>query len=458
MFKKTAERKLHLFIFTFLLGLFLGINTSFRLSAGVPAHTYLDYFHQVYQLINSEYVDTISPKDIFYGAIRGMVQSLKDPFSRFLDEEAFSELKEETTGKFVGVGVEITTRNGEIVVISPIEDTPAMRAGIKAGDIISKINDTRIKDKNLSDIVKLIRGIPNTKVTLTIVREGYDEPLTFDIERAPIRVETVSHDIIKSPDRTIGYIRLKVFSSDTSREIEKVLNEFNKKGIDHLLMDLRWNPGGLLDKAVSISELFLEKGKIIVSTRGREGTGNVREYSSKRDPLYRGKVILLVNKGSASASEIVAAALRDNKRCILVGEKTFGKGSVQKFYNLDDSTGVSLTIAKYYTPSGASIHGKGISPDVVSAAYDFPEKEKKDISIIIKKKLAESFVKDHKEYNEQNKKAFISYLNQNRINISNTSAHYLLKNEVFRYMKKPLYDMEFDTQLRKAIEIFNARK
>ncbi|HDP80411.1 MAG TPA: S41 family peptidase [Spirochaetes bacterium] len=458
MFKNIRERKLHLFIFTFLLGLFLGVHLSVKLSAQVPAYTYLDYFHQVYQLISAEYVDEIAPKDVFYGAISGMIKSLKDPFSRFLDEEAFSELKEETTGKFVGVGVEITTRNGEIIVISPIDDTPAMRAGIKAGDIISKINETRIKDKSLSEIIKLIRGIPNTKVTLTIIREGFEDPLTFEIERAPIRVETVSYDVIKEKGSEVGYIRVKVFSSDTTREIEKALADFNKRGVKRLVVDLRWNPGGLLDKAITISELFLDKGKTIVSTRGREGSGNEKSYKSQREPLYKGGVVLLVNKGSASASEILAAAIRDNSRGVLVGEKTFGKGSVQKFYNLNDNTGVSLTIAKYYTPSGISIHGKGIVPDTIVEAYDFPEAEKKTINRILKDKLVESFIKNHGEYNEKTRKAFVAFLGEQGLGVSTVSANYLLKSEIFRYVKKPLYDLEFDTQLRKALEIANAGK
>ena len=231
MFKKIRERSLHLVIFAFLTGLFLGVNLSFKAEALEPAHSYLDYFHQVYQIIRTEYVDTVETKSLFYGAIRGMLQALNDPFTRFLNEEDFAELKEETTGKFVGVGIEITMKDGEIVVISPIDDTPAMKAGIKAGDRITKIDSSELKDKSLAEIIKLIRGLPHTKVRLTVVREGFDDPITFDLERMPIKIDAVSYTILK--EYNTGYIKVKTFSTDTSREIEG-LSEFNARRIQSL--------------------------------------------------------------------------------------------------------------------------------------------------------------------------------------------------------------------------------
>lgn len=455
MIKKIKERKLHVLMIAFFLGLFLGVNLSFKAKADEPAHTYLDYFHQVYQIIISEYVDSVETKNIFHGAIRGMIQSLNDPFSRFLNEDDFAELKEETTGKFVGIGIEITLKDNEIVVISPIEDTPAMKAGIKAGDKIIRVNDTSTKDKSIQDIIKMIRGLPHTKVKLTASRQGFDEPLNFEMERMPIKIETVNYDVLK--DYNTGYIKVKVFSTDTEKEIEKALNELNKKKIDKLVIDLRWNPGGLLDKAISISELFLDKGKIIVSTRGREGSGNIKEFKSEKDPLYKGKLIILVNKGSASASEIFSGAMRDNNRGKLVGEKTFGKGSVQKFFNLNENIGVTLTIAKYYTPSGVSIHGKGIVPDYVVPVPDFSEAEKKNINILFKDKIIDSFIKINKGYTTENRNKFMQLLKEKNLQISEKSANLILKSELGRFSKQPLYDLEFDEQLKKALEILNER-
>lgn len=453
MFKKISERKIHFIFLAFLVGFFLGINFSFKAKAEESTHTYLDYFHQVYQIIRTEYVEKIDNRNLFYGAIKGMISALNDPFSRFLDEESFSELKEETTGKFVGVGVEISVREGEIVIISPIEGSPAMKAGLRAGDIISRVNTVEIKDKSISEIVKMIRGLPNTTVSLTVVREGFDEPLTFEIERAPIKIETVHHDILKQYN--VGYLKVKTFSADTEKEIEKSLKDFSKHNISRIIVDLRWNPGGLLEKSISISEFFLDKGKLIVSTRGREGSANVKEYFSEKNPLYRGKLVVLVNKGSASASEIFSGAMKDNRRAVLVGEKTFGKGSVQKFFNLNENIGVTLTIARYYTPSGVSIHGTGITPDHVVPAESFSEADRKNVNLILKDKLVETFIKTHKGYTAENKKEFMQFLTGKKLAVSEQSANFLLKSETYRYSKQPVYDLEFDPQLKKAIEVIN---
>jgi carboxyl-terminal processing protease len=450
MIKKLTERKIHFIILAFLIGLFLGINLSITLSADEPAHKYLDYFHQVYQLIITDYVDMPETKDIFYGAIKGMITSLNDPFSRFLDEKSYRELEEETSGEYVGIGIEITVQDGNIVVISPIEDTPAMKAGIVSGDIIIKVNDTPIKDKSLAEIVKMIRGMANTKVRLHVMREGFSEPLEFELVRVPVRIKSVSYAIIEG---SIGYLKIKIFSSETGRDIEKAINYFNNKNIDRLIIDLRWNPGGLLDRAISISDLFLDKGKVIVSTRGREGSGLVKEFTSIKSPLYKGKLIVLINNGSASASEIFSGAIKDNNRGKLLGVKSFGKGSVQKRFNLNDKLGIMLTIAKYYTPSGASIHGKGIVPDYVVPMTIFLDKDKKNVNTIIQEKLTEKFVKVNKEYNEETKKKFLQLLKNKNLSISEKSAHYILKREINKYTKRQIYDLEFDIQLNKAIEI-----
>ncbi|MDY6934320.1 MAG: S41 family peptidase [Spirochaetota bacterium] len=455
MKKKIKERRLHLLFLFFLLGFFLGINRSFLSSSGEPAHKYLDYFHQVYQIIKTDFVETPKTEELFYGAIEGIVRSLNDPYSRFLGEEDYYELREETTGKFVGVGIEITVKEGEIVVISPIEDTPAMRAGIQTGDIIVKVDDIQIKNKKLSEIVKMIKGLPHTKVKLFVRREGFAELLEFNIERVPIKIETVNYDILK--DLNIGYLKIKVFSSNTPRDVEKALDYFNKKGIERVIIDLRWNPGGLLDKAISISDMFLDKGRIIVSTKGREGVGNINEFKSLNKPLYNGKLVVLVNEGSASASEIFSGAIRDNNRGKLVGEKTFGKGSVQKVFGLDEDIGITLTIAKYYTPSGVSIHGKGLKPDYRISRKNIYEADKENISVIIKEGLTEKFVASNGIYSDENVKRFKDFLDSKGLSISLHSAGFILKREISKYSKRPIYDMEYDNQLKQAIAIINER-
>ncbi len=455
MFKKIKERVFHFSILTFFAGLFLGINLSFNLSATEPAHKYLDYFHHVFQYIQTDYVDTINTKDIFYGAIKGMIHALNDPFSRFLNENDFAELKEDTTGEFVGVGIEISVKDGEVIVVSPIEDTPAMRAGIKAGDIIYKVNDTIVKNKSLADIIKLIRGMTNTKVKLLVKREGFDGFLDFDMERAPIKTKSVKYDVISGTE--IGYIKIKMFSADTPRETEDAIKSLSSKGIKKIILDLRWNPGGLLDGAIKIAELFLDKDKTIVTTKGREGSGNVKESKSMLEPVYKDKLILLVNRGSASASEILAGAIRDNHRGKLVGEKTFGKGSIQKLFQLSDKIGVTLTVAKYYTPSGLSIHGIGIKPDIPVEADIIPVTDRKNVNQIIRDKITEKYVKSHKVYDTASKTHFLEYLKGKNLSLSDKTAFFLLKNEINKYSKPAPYDLEFDTQLQKAIQIINAK-
>ncbi len=456
MIKKFKERKLHLLIITFLTGLFLGINIANFSAATEGAHKYLDYFHQVYQIILTDYVDTVDNKNIFYGAIRGMIKALDDPFSRFLDESAYESLMEETSGKFVGIGVEIAVKDNEIVVISPIDDTPAMKAGILAGDVIVKVNDKPVSDKDLSDIIKQIRGVPNTKVRIAVKRIGFKDPLDFDIERAAIKVNTVSYSILNESGDT-GYMKVKLFSSDTAKDIEEALKYFNSKGIGKLIVDLRWNPGGLLDKAINAINLFLEKDQLIVSTRGREGSGNVSEFRATGTPLYRGKLIVLVNDGSASASEIFSGAIRDNKRGKLLGEKTFGKGSVQKFYNLEDNIGVTITISKYYTPSGISIHGKGIEPDYKVESEKIPPEERDQIEIITKKKILEKFAAENKNYNDDTRQKFRRLLKDSNVAVPDRTADYILKRELYKYSRPPVYDLEFDNQLKESIRIIGMK-
>ncbi len=450
MLKNLKERHVHLLILAFLTGLFIGINVSFLSSAVEPAFKYLDYFHRVYQLILTDYVDEVHPKDLFYGAIRGMMSSLNDPFSRFLDEKSYEELKEMTTGKFLGVGIEITIRDGLIVVVAPLDDSPAMRAGIVTGDIITKINNKPTNGMKLEKIEKMIRGLPKSIVKLQIKREGYSEPLEFELERAPVKISSVDYDIIKSTG--VGYLRIKNFGSETTRDVTKALKSFIGKGISKVVLDLRNNPGGLLTSSIEISELLLDKGKTIVSTRGKEGSGKVQVFKSQGNPLYRGEIIVLVNNGSASAAEILSAAIRDNGRGKLLGGVTFGKGSVQKSYNLDETVGVAITVARYYTPSGEMIHKKGIKPDYDVPPEKLSENDMKNLKIARDKRLFEEFGKKETEYTPEAKIAFRQFLSKNGVSLSEKTGNFFLKDWIFRYKKKPLYDLEFDAQLTEAMK------
>lgn len=456
MFGKLKERRFHLLVLAFLTGLFIGINVSFLSSATEPAHKYLDYFHRVYQLILTEYVDEASPKDMFYGAIRGMINSLNDPFSRFLDEKSFEELKEMTTGKFQGVGIEITIQDGQVIVVTPIDDSPAMKAGILSGDVITTIDGKAVKGMKLEKIVNLIRGLPKSTVKLQVRREGFDEPMNFELERAPVKITSVEYDVIK--ERNIGYLRLKNFGSETTRDVTRALKFFNAGGIKKIVVDVRNNPGGLLSSSIEISELLLERGKTIVSTRGKEGSGRVQVYKSQSEPIYRGALIMLVNNGSASASEILSGAIRDNGRGKLLGVKTFGKGSVQKSFNLDDDIGVAITVAKYYTPSGELIHKKGIKPDYEVPLEKLSESEMKNLKVVRDRKILEQFVRKDIEYTEETKASFRAALARDGVILPDKTANYMLKDWIYRSRKKPLYDLEFDLQLNEAIRHLSGGK
>lgn len=443
------ERRLHLLALAFLAGLFIGVNASFLSSAPEPAHRYLDYFHRVYQIIVTEYVDETSPKEMFFGAIKGMIDSLDDPYSRFLDEKSLGELREMTTGKFQGVGVEITVQDGRVVVVAPIEDSPAIRAGIAPGDVITHIDDKAIKGKSVEEIASMIRGLPKSTVRLQISREGFAEPIEFTLERAPVKIASVEYGIIEKG--SIGYLRIKNFGSDTGRDAAKAMKYFSKQGVKKAIIDVRNNPGGLLTGAVEVSELVLDRGRTIVSTRGREGSGIVEEYKSRSEPVYRGALAVLVNNGTASAAEILAGAVRDNERGVLLGEKTFGKGSVQKSFNLEDDIGVSITVARYYTPSGELIHKKGITPERVVPSERFSEDDMKGLKAIREKNLMDAFVAKDTVYDGASRSAFRAFLAEKGVRLSGRTADFVLKDWINRAKKKPLYDLEFDTQLSEAV-------
>jgi len=336
----------------------------------------IELFSYALTTIQSEYVDKKSPKDLIYGSLDGMLASL-DPHSQFLDPDSYKELKTETQGKFGGLGIEISIRDGLLTIITPIEDTPAWNAGLKAGDRIVKIEEELTRDLSLSEAVKLLRGKPGTEVTITILRESDYKIHEFTITREIIKIQDIKDTMILEDE--IGYVRLTEFREDTHQEFRKALDKLEDAGANSLVLDLRNNPGGLLNVAIRITEEFIPEGEIIVSTKGRRPSQDIVTKSNNTSHLNEWPMVVLINEGSASGSEILAGALKDNKRAVVVGAKSFGKGSVQSVIPLPDGSGLRLTTSKYFTPSGESIHGTGIEPDIsVKKIYPEEDTEKKD--------------------------------------------------------------------------------
>ncbi len=329
-------------------------------SSEIEIYKKIDVFGEVLEKINKEYVDEINQSDSMDSAINGLLQSL-DPYSGYMSPEIFNEMQTETSGEFGGLGIEVTMESGVVKVISPIDDTPASKAGIKAGDYIVKINNIQVQGKSLSEAVELMRGPVGSAIDLTIRRRGEKKALTFNVTREIIQIKSVKAELL---EKNIGYIRLTSFNENSAGQIKKEINKFEKnKNLKAYILDLRNNPGGLLSQAIKISDFFLDNGEI-VSTKSRQQSEN-RKWFAKKGDLTKGKTILvLINYGSASASEIVAGALKDHKRAILIGENSYGKGSVQSIIPLKNKGAIRLTVAKYYLPSGESISEVGVSPDI----------------------------------------------------------------------------------------------
>ncbi len=320
----------------------------------------IDLFGEVLEKINKEYVDEIDQSKSMDSAINGLLQSL-DPYSSYMSPEILNEMQTETSGEFGGLGIEVSMESGVVKVISPIDDTPASRAGIKAGDYIVKINDSQVQGKSLSEAVDLMRGPVGSGIELTVRRRGEKKALTFNIVREIIQVQSVKTDLL---EKNIGYIRLTSFNENSGDQIKKKLKELEKNNkVKAYILDLRNNPGGLLSQAIRITDFFLDNGEI-VSTKGRKTSENRKWFAKKGDILNSKTLVVLINYGSASASEIVAGALKDHKRAILLGENSYGKGSVQSIIPLKNDGAIRLTVAKYYLPSGKSISEVGVSPDI----------------------------------------------------------------------------------------------
>ena len=320
----------------------------------------IDLFSEVLNKINKEYVEDIDQSEAMDAAINGVLQSL-DPYSAYMSPESLQNMQTETSGEFGGLGIEVGMEAGVVKVISPIDNSPASKVGLKAGDYIVKINDTQVQGKSLTEAVDLMRGPVGTDIEITVRRRGVKKALIFTITRDIIEVASVKSKII---DKKTGYLRLTSFNENSSDQIEDKIKEFNKnKKIKNYILDLRNNPGGLLSQAIRISDFFLDNGEI-VSTKSKKKFENRKWFAKKGDILNGNTMIVLINYGSASASEIVAGALQDHKRAILVGERTYGKGSVQSIIPLKNEGAIRLTISKYYLPSGKSISSVGVTPDI----------------------------------------------------------------------------------------------
>ena len=389
--KKVGSFRIVLMIFAvFLIGVLIGSGQSQKVSAlSNTMYEDLKVLTDVIGYIQKDYVEETKSKDLVYGAIKGMLETL-DPHSAFMPPNMYKETQEETKGRFEGLGIEITMKDGVLTVVSPIEDTPAYKAGILAGDQILKINGESTKNLTLMDSVKRLRGPRGTKVTITIMREGFTKPKDYTLVRDVIPIRSVRHELL---EKHYGYIRISQFQEKTDADFEKAmktLEEESKGTLKGLILDLRNNPGGLLDQAIKISDRFIDSG-LICSVEGRKEEQKMKFYAHPDGNLARYPLVVLVNGGSASGAEIVAGAIQDHGRGILVGTQTFGKGSVQTIIPLKDGSGLRLTTARYYTPSGRSIQAKGIVPDITVKLLK-PEEEKE---VVIPKLPAEKDLERH---------------------------------------------------------------
>jgi len=346
----------------FLIILFLNLNLANSYSNN-ELYEKIDLFGEVLEKIKKDYVDDVNQSKIMDSAINGVLQSL-DPYSAYMSPELFKEMQTDTRGEFGGLGIEIGMESGVVKVISPIDDTPAAKAGIKAGDYIIKIGDDQVQGKSLMEAVKLMRGPVGTSIELTVRRKNVKKPLEFKIIRKIIEIKSVNSEIL-GKSKNLGYIRLKSFNENSDKQFLDIVKQFEKNSkIEGYILDLRNNPGGLLTQAISITDFFLDDGEI-VSTKGRKASETRKFFAKKGDETKGKPIIVLINNGSASASEIFAGALKDHKRAIILGENSYGKGSVQSIIPLRNGGGMRLTISKYYLPSGHSISEVGVTPDII---------------------------------------------------------------------------------------------
>ncbi|MDI6704415.1 MAG: S41 family peptidase [bacterium] len=440
-----------------ILNLSLGRNLAF-VANDEETYQSLEIFSDALTKIKENFVDPekTHSRNLIYGAIKGMVEELDDPYTRFMTPEVYREMKVETKGEFGGLGIVITIKEGKLTVISPIEGTPAYRIGIKAGDIITHIEGEETKDITLFEAVHKLRGPKGTKVTITVKREGEEDLLDFTIIRDIIEIESVKYSTI---NKDIGYVRITTFNQNTHHELKEALSKLEKEEIKNLIIDLRNNPGGLLSSAVSVSDMFIKKGTI-VSTKGRIESQNRVYYAREEGTFPNYPLVVLINKGSASGSEIVAGAIKDLGRGVILGERSFGKGSVQTVLSLPDESGLVLSTARYYTPNGTSIHEKGIDPHIIVEGPKFSEEEKKMLKKLEKGGYIKEFAKGHPNYTEDELDDFLTSLKEKEIKLDQTLIKSLINKEIRRIKNEaePVYELETDPQLKRAVDILVAQK
>ena len=431
--------RFRIFVTLFLLAVFMTIPVSFSPAVDEPKkeiksnfYEDIELFTDALSIIQFDYVEEKGSKGLIYGALKGMLQSL-DPHSQFMDPDTYNEVKIETGGKFGGLGIEITIKDSLLTIITPVDDTPAERAGIQPGDRIVKIDGELTRDITLLEAVKKLRGKPGTKVTLGILRESEEKLLDVTIVRDIIKIKSIKD--AEMVEEGIGYIRLSEFQENTPKDLDRALEKLEKEGLTGLILDLRNNPGGLLNTAVAVAEHFVPKGELIVYTKGRKKNQNIEFRARGRYPPTEYPLVILINGGSASGSEIVAGAVQDHKRGVLLGTKSFGKGSVQTVIPLKDGSAIRLTTSKYFTPKGRVIHDKGIIPDVV-VPYE-PKKEtpgKKEKSEEIFNKIMEEDKKE--EPNKDKKKEKAEKKDKKKLDNQINSAIDLIKGiNVYRKLK-----------------------
>ncbi len=439
-------------------------KTAIAASTNLTYFKSLDIIRRVLDLVKSDYVDeNVDEQQLIYGAIEGMLKKLDDPYSRFMEPKVFKEMQTETQGEFGGLGIVISVKERMLTVISPIDETPASRAGIIAGDMITKIDGKDVIDVPLHDAVKLLRGPVGSKVVVTILREGQNKTKDYELVREIIKVPSIKYWVL-GKNNDIGYIRLTQFIQTSAEDLEKAMIRLEKSGIKSLILDLRNNPGGLLTSAVEVGRKFIPKGDI-VSIKGRDGEENTYSSFFKYHPTL--PLIVLINEGSASASEIVAGAIKDNKRGLLVGKKTFGKGSVQTVISLNDGSAMALTTALYYTPSGVNIHKTGIVPDIEVDLKKFEEDSQEEIKEAIE--LDQKFLQKLSNASSLDKLATDSYTaelssgtiyvkyNQGNASETHKLSGYveppdsLNQDKIEKYVISP-----YDLQLERAVDILTS--
>ncbi len=450
LFPRHLERLLWLVACILLLVAFVFKPETKAFAISLEAEKYLQNLHEAISFVQNDFVDPIDEKKLYTGAIQGTLQSLGDPHTRFLDREEFNELQNETKGSFGGIGVEVTYIDQAFVIVSPIEGTPAWKAGLLPQDRIIEINQKSTKFLSLSDSINMMRGEIGSSLSMKIERKGLKEPFIVNLVRELIKIQYLKGFYF--PGSSTSYIKLAQFMGrdTTTKEFTELLDSHIKLGAKHLVLDLRMNPGGLLDLAIQLSDLFLPENLEIVSVKGKNGI-LVRSFkSSGQSKKYKLPVAILLNSGSASASEILAGALQDNKRAIVLGNQSFGKGSVQSIFPLSHGTGIAVTIQKYYTPSGKSIHGKGITPDKVVNSLIASDDDNLALTKLQKKNKLRPFLSAQTKFDETTVSDFKNLLKEENLTVDDAILRTFLYSELRSVNPAP--NVELDLPLKEAIK------